>query len=198
MTESAQPRFISYGEWGERFFAHAVTAERVRDGVAGLAGRKVSIGPMSVGPVGLVKVSADGEVGMPAVTGRDAEHVAFDLAVPVDLRLLIDTGLDRSRFTAAVLARLTLTARAAEPLRIVIDVAEPEPDHVDVRVQADGLRASVLQVVAGVDREIRKAVARYIRREVAKPEMLAARTIDVGAVLGGFSVGPRTGPNPVD
>lgn len=189
VADPHRPQFISYADFGERFFASAVTEQRVLKGVSGLSGREISFGPVGVGPIGLVKVSADGAVGTPAVTARPHEHVAFSLDVPVDLRLLIDTGMDKSRFTAAVMAHLTLTARAADPLKIVIDVEAPTHRNIEVDVQADGLRASVLQIVAGVDREIRKAVARHIRRELDKPESLAARTIDIGAKLSAMTLG---------
>jgi hypothetical protein len=54
---------------------------------------------------------------------------------------------------------------------------------VDVKVQADGLRASVLQVVGRVDAEVRRAVAKYVARELRKPQLQQARVIDVAAAL---------------
>jgi hypothetical protein len=178
--------FLTYATFGERFFRSAVTKERIEGGVASLGGRTISFGPIGVGPLELVKVSAEGEVRAPVVDERPGDLVAFTLRVPVDLHLVIDMGLDKSRFNAVVVARLALTARAADPLVIVIDIEDPTPQHIDVTVQAEGVRASVLQVLAGVDREIKKSVARYIKREIDKPGLRAARTIDVGKALDGF------------
>ena len=41
------------------------------------------------------------------------------------------------------------------------------------------MRAAVLQRIAGVDREIRRFVARFVARELDKPHVRAARDIDV-------------------
>jgi hypothetical protein len=72
-------------------------------------------------------------------------------------------------------------ARAAPPLRIVIDIDEPHARDVDVKIEAEGLRATVLQYAAAIDREIAKFVANYVRREIDKPRIQAARDIDVAA-----------------
>ena len=178
---------MSYADFGHEFFVHAVTEERIGGVVRSLAGRPIEFGPVGVGPVGLVKVSANGTVGEPSLERLDRELVSFTLTIPVDLAVVIDFGVDQSRFTAAVAVWLTLTARAARPLRIVIDIEPPSRHNVDVEVQADGLRASVLQIVARVDDEIRKAVARYVKREVEKPRIEQARVIDIGKLLDAYS-----------
>jgi hypothetical protein len=182
--------FITYGEFGAAFFRTAVTRDRVDEGLRTLAGRVFTFGPVGLTPIGLMKVSAEGEVGAPSVIERHGEFVSFRVTVPVDLRLVIDTGIDKIRFSATVAAHLVVTARAAGPLLLVIDVVPPKSRDIDVRVQAEGLRASVLQLSGQVDREIKKAVARYISRELDKPHMRALRVIDVGKLLGGFSL-PR-------
>ena len=187
---AAELTFLSYAEFGQRFFEVAVTKERVAQAVARLAGTPIEFGPLSVVPLGLVKVRAKGAVGQPSVEPRESEHVSFLLTIPVDLQILIEMGLDKYRFTAAVQVRLTLTARAAEPLKIVIDVQPPTKRTVDVQVQAEGLRASVLQIFAGVDGELKKSVAKYVRREIDKPEMQAARVIDVARALASMKL-PR-------
>ena len=85
----------------------------------------------------------------------------------------------------AVTVGLTLVARAAEPLRIVIDINEPTAEDVNVVVEADGIRASVLQKVGGIDQEIARLVARFISSELSKPHIVSARDIDVAARIGG-------------
>ena len=181
------PEPMSYADFGHAFFVHAVTEQRIGGVVRSLAGRPVEFGPVGVGPAGLVKVSATGTVGEPSIERRDGELVSFALSIPVELGVVIDFGVDQSRFAAEVAVRLSLTARAARPLLIVIDIEPPTWRDVDVEVQADGLRASVLQVVARVDGEIRKAVARYVKREIEKPRIAQARVIDVGKVLDAYS-----------
>jgi hypothetical protein len=181
------PKLISYGEFGERLFRAAVTEDRILASLGSMAGNRIEFGPVTISPIGLVKISADGQVGGPAIASHEAQHVAFTLRIPVDLRLVIDTGIDKLRFSAEVVANLRLTAHAAEPLLIFIDVAPPRSDDIDVNLHAEGLRASLLQSVAGIDREIKKSVARYIGKELTKPAMIKSRTVDVGKLIGGVS-----------
>jgi hypothetical protein len=178
-----QLTFIRYADFGRRFFELAVTRERVQHAVTGVAGRPIDVGPIGVGPLNLIKVRANGTVGTLRVSDRSADEVAFDVVVPVQLDMFVEIGFDRHRFNALVQIDLVVTARAASPLRIVLDVDPPTRRNVHVQVRADGLRASVLQVVAGVDRELKRTVTRYVRGELDTPAIRAARVIDVGAYL---------------
>ena len=170
---------LTYAEFGHRFFALAVTRERILAGVAGLAGNRIEFGPKGVGPGRLAQVTAIGEVGVATVEPSAGELIAFSLGVPVDLDLVVDLGVDQHRFAVDVTVGLTITARAADPLRVVIDVEPPTKDDVTVAVKAAGVRASILQRVAGVDDEIRRFVAKYVARELDKPHIKKARDIDV-------------------
>ncbi len=42
-------------------------------------------------------------------------------------------------------------------------------------MQAEGIRASIMQRVANVEGELRRFVARYVAREVTKPHIALAR-----------------------
>lgn len=181
--------FLDYEQFGRTFFERAVTEERVRQAARGLAGRPIDFGPIGVGPVGLVKVSAKGSVGEPVTRRRNSEFVSYDLVLPVDLALVIDFGLEKTRFSAVVTVTLHLTARPAAALQVVIDIEPPTRRSVDIQMQADGLRASVLQFVAPIESEVRKSVARYVAKQLNRPEIATARVIDVGAVLDSFSMG---------
>lgn len=60
------------------------------------------------------------------------------------------------------------------------------PVDLDVlELRAGGLRASVLNRVVGVEDELRRFVAKYVAREVEKPAVLRARTIDVASAIDG-------------
>ncbi|HEX6388026.1 MAG TPA: hypothetical protein VFZ89_01215 [Solirubrobacteraceae bacterium] len=176
---------VPYAVFGERFFEHAVTAERVARGVAGIAGDPIAFGPIGAGPGKIAQVSATGVVGEARVERLPADEVAFRLSIPVKLDLEIDLGVDSHTFHALVTVNLTLTARAAEPLRVVIDIDDPTWEDIDVELEAETLRGGLLQRVAGIDREIGRFVARYVRRELDKPRIRAARDIDVAARIDG-------------
>lgn len=172
---------ISYAEFGAQFFEHAVTEARIVRALAGLAGDPIEFGPIGAGPGRLAQVSANGVVGHGSAERLAGEEVVFRLSIPVELDLEIDLGVDQHRFQVEVVVGLTLTARAAPPLRVVIDIDEPTWRDVEVAVEAGSRRASVLQRVAGIDREIGRFVARFVARELAKPHIQAARDIDVAA-----------------
>jgi hypothetical protein len=180
---AGQPDFVEYAEFGERFVRRAVTEQRVLRAVAALAGHPVRFGPIGVGPGGLVKASATGDVGHPALTRRAGDLVSFDMLFPVDLQLTVDLGVETCRFTAEVSVRLVLTARAAAPLSIVIDVAPPSAEDVRVTIHPDGRRASLVQVIGRMDGEVRKLVARHVGAELARPNVRQACVIDVAAAL---------------
>jgi len=174
---------VDYAAWGERFFEHAVTLERVLAGVNVLGGRPIDVGPLGVGPGRLAKVHATGTIG--AATGRlvGVSPVRFDVVLPVSLAFVLDLTMDKQRFDADVEVPLRLTAHAHADLSIFVDVTPPRPEQVVVRLRAQGLRASLTQAAAGVDGELRRFVARYVAREVDKPHVAAARVIDVAAAI---------------
>ena len=55
--------FVTYEEFGRRFFGLAVTEDRVAAAFADIAGDSFEMGPMSQGPGGLAKVSARVAIG---------------------------------------------------------------------------------------------------------------------------------------
>jgi hypothetical protein len=64
-------------------------------------------------------------------------------------------------------------------------VPAPSSKDVDVQIRAETKRASLLQLVAGVDAELKRFVAKYVGREIDKPHIRAARDIDVAARIAG-------------
>lgn len=181
MTDTAPS--LTYQQFGRRFFELAVTEQRVLDGVAGLSGRPIEFGPIGVGPGKLVRVRASGQIGAAHVEPVDHEHVAFHVRIPVELTLVVDLGVDKSRFTTQVLVHLFPVARPAPPLVIQIDIEPPTTEQIDVTVQPDGAGASLIHSVAKVDREVARVVAKYVTGKLQEPEIVAACTIDVAAVL---------------
>lgn len=171
---------VSYQQFGEDFFRLVVTEERVLGAVNMLAGQPIDIGPVGVGPGRLVKLTAAGAIG----EARSApEHsggvVAFRTTLPVDLSFEIDLGLEVHRFRAELRVPLVLSARAAAGLKVYIDVRPPQAHEIDTRLRARGVRASVLQRVAGVESEVKRFVSRYVAREIDKPYVRSGRLIDV-------------------
>lgn len=183
MSEDRAPQHIPYAEWGELFFETAVTEERVVAGVNVMAGRPIDVGPLGVGPAHVAKVTATGSIG--TATGRRVGQMplTFHVDLPVHLDLLIDLGVDKHRFQAEVRVPLVLTAQGRSDLAIELVVTPPRAHEVAVEVEAQGMRASLMQKVAGVDVELRRFVAKYVAREVEQPHVLAARVIDIRSAI---------------
>lgn len=188
---------ISYQQWGADFFREAVTAQRILGAVDGLAGKPIDFGPIGVGPGRVAKVTARGAIGQ--ATARDVSdaQVTFVVTLPVDLVFELDLGVDKHTFRAAMEIPLKLTALALEGLRIHVDVAAPQAADVAVRLKADGLRASLMQKVVPIESELKRFVSKYVAKEVERPEIRDARTIDVASKIDRAYGAPAKAEKPV-
>ena len=175
--------FVDYPAWGTAFFTTAVTTARVLAGVNVLAGRPIDVGPLGVGPGRLVKVRATGRIGEATGDRTGDDPVTFAVSLPVTLDLVLDLGMDKHRFAADIVVPLALTARARRDLAIVLDVVPPRASEIDLRLRAQGLRASVTRYAGGVEGEVRRFVAGYVVEELDAPHVLAARIIDVAGLI---------------
>ncbi|WP_183095197.1 hypothetical protein [Nocardioides stalactiti] len=174
---------IDYRAWGVEFFHRAVTEERVLRGVNVLSGQPIDVGPMGVGPGRLVKVTAKGAIGTATGQRVGDDPVRFHVTLPVPIEFVIDLGMDKHRFDAEIEVPLVITARARADLAIVLEITPPTTSQVTVRLQAQGLRAQLMQVAAGVEGELKRFVARYVKKELSKEYVEAATTIDVAAAV---------------
>ncbi|NKY87677.1 hypothetical protein [Nocardia veterana] len=181
-AESPLPE-VSYAEFGRRFVAYAASEQRIAAVFGELAGSAFDFGPIGVGPAHLAKASAQVQLGEPVLQRTVGELVTFDLAVPLEIDLLLDLAVDRHRFEVTGFVHIRLTVRTAAPLRIVVDIAEPRPGDVRVDVATATRRGQLLRLLASVDHEIRRFVARYVANEIRKPHIAAVRDIDVAARL---------------
>jgi hypothetical protein len=166
--------FVTYEEFGRLFFEVAVTEERVAAAFAEIAGGDITMGPMSQGPVGLAKVTARVKIQQPNVRRNLGDTITFAVRIPLLIELIVDLRLDKQRFMVD-----GDTARAAEPLMIVIDVAKPRPSDIAVHVTSKSLRGEIVRIIGGVDGEIRKFVAAYVAEEIDSPASQQAKIIDV-------------------
>ncbi|AHH21322.1 hypothetical protein NONO_c65520 [Nocardia nova SH22a] len=175
--------YVGYGEFGRRFVAYAASEQRIARVFAELAGSAFDFGPIGVGPAHLARASAKVLLGQPELERSAGEVVGFDLAIPLDIDLLLDLAVDRHRFAITGFVDVHLTVRTAAPLRIIIDIAEPRPADVRIDVTTGTRRGQLLRLLASVDHEIRRFVARYVSGEIRKPHIAAVRDIDVAARL---------------
>ena len=179
----AEDEFVSYEQWGADFFAAAVSEDRVLGAVNTIAGQPIDFGPIGVGPGKIAKVRAFGTIGSASAARLDAPTISYRVELPVELTFELNLQVETHTFHAELLVPLTLAARAVGGLKVYIEVTPPHAADVGVHVRAEGIRASIMQRVANVEGELRRFVARYVAREVAKPHIRAARLIDVAGAI---------------
>jgi hypothetical protein len=148
---SDEHEFISYGDFGQRFFELAVTEQRILGGVRTLAGQPIDFGPLGVGPGRIAKVTAHGAIGQAVAEPVAGDAISFRITLPVELTFEVNLQVDTHRFHADLEVPLMLVARAAAPLMVVVDVVPPLPSQVAIELKAEGMRASVLNLVVGVE-----------------------------------------------
>jgi hypothetical protein len=163
--------FLTYEEFGRKFFEVAVTPDRVAAALADIAGSEFAMEPIAQGPGGIAKVSAEVKIQEPRVTRKLGDLITFVIHIPLSIDLLLDLRLDKQRFAVAGDIALRATARAAEPLLIIVDVS--------VNVSSKSIRGEVLRILAGVDGEIRRFIAQYVKDEIDSPASQAAQIIDI-------------------
>jgi hypothetical protein len=134
---------------------------------------------MAQGPGGLAKVTARVRIQQPHARRTLGDTITFAIRIPLVIELTVDLWLDKQRFTVDGDIALRASARAAEPLMIVIDVAKPRPSDIAVHVTATSVRGEILRILAGVDGEIRRFVAAYVAEEIDSPASQQAKIIDV-------------------
>ena len=171
--------YVTYEEFGRRFFDVAVTEERVAAALAEIAGDEFEMGPMAQGPAGIARVTAKVKIQQPHVRRNLGETLTFAIRIPLEIELIVDLRVDKQRFKVDGDIALRATARAAEPLLLVIDVAKPRPSDIAVHVTSKSLRGEILRIVAGVDSEIRRFIAAHVAEEIDSPASQQAKIIDV-------------------
>jgi hypothetical protein len=175
--------YVTYEEFGRRFYEIAVTEKRVGDAIGAIAGDEFEMGPMGQGPGKIAKVTAKVRIQEPKVTRSDGELITFAIRIPLEIDMVIDLRIDKPKFVVFGEIALSATARAAEPLLLILDVQKPRPSDIEIHVTSKSLRAELLRVVAGVDAEIRRFVAEHVAGEIDSPESVKAKVIDVAEQL---------------
>lgn len=175
--------YFSYEEFGRKFFEVAVTEERVEAAFAALAGDEFEMPTMRQGPGKIARVTARVKVRQPRVSRHLGTAITFSIHIPLTIELLIDLRVDKQWFTVAGDIALSATARAAEPLVLIIDVPKPRPSDITVQVSSRSIRGELLRIVAGVDGEIRRFIAAYVTEQIDNPQSQAAQRINVAELI---------------
>ncbi|ABK74758.1 hypothetical protein [Mycolicibacterium smegmatis] len=175
--------YITYEEFGRRFFEVAVSEDRVGDAIGAIAGDEFEIGPIAQGPGKIAKVTARVKIQKPRVSREIGETIVFTIRIPLEIDMVIDLRIDRPRFMVFGEIALRAHALAAKPLLLILDVKKPRPSDIAIHVTSKSLRAEVLRILAGVDAEIKRFIAAHVAGEIDSPESEKAKVIDVAEEL---------------
>jgi hypothetical protein len=175
----ADDYYMTYEEFGRRFFEIAVTEQRVGGAIAEIAGEAFEMGPIGQGPGKIAKVTAKVRIQDPRVTRQVGEMITFAIRIPLEIDMVVDLRIDKPKFMVFGEIALRATARAAEPLLLILDVEKPRPSDIAIHVTSKSLRAEVVRVIGGIDAEIKRFIAAHVSGEIDSPASQKAKIIDV-------------------
>lgn len=176
-------QYLSYEVFGRRFFEVAVSEKRVADAIGAIAGDEFEMGPMGQGPGGIAKVTARVRIQAPRVTRQLGETITFDIRIPLEINMVIDLRIDKPRFMVFGEIALKASARAADPLLLIIDVDKPGSRDITIHVTSGTLRAEALRVLGGIDAEIKRFISAHVAGEIESPGAKQARIIDIATQI---------------
>ena len=179
MNDAETGHYVTYEEFGRRFFEIAVTEDRVGGAIAEIAGEAFELGPIAQGPGKIAKVTAKVRILDPRVTREVGELITFGIRIPLEIDMVVDLRIDKPKFMVFGEISLRATAQAAEPLLLILDVEKPRPSDISIHVTSKSLRAEVVRIVGGVDAEIKRFIAAHVAGESDSPASKKAKIIDV-------------------
>ena len=171
--------YMTYEEFGRKFFEVAVTEDRVGGATAAIAGDAFEMGPIGQGPGKIAKVTAKVRIMEPRITRQVGEMITFAIRIPLEIDMVVDLRIDRPKFMVFGEIALRATARAAAPLLLILDVEKPRSSDISIHVTSKSLRAEVVRVLGGIDAEIRRFIAAHVSGEIDSPASKTAKIIDV-------------------
>ena len=171
--------YMTYEDFGRKFFEVAVTEDRVGGAIAAIAGDAFVVGPIGQGPGKIAKVTAKVRIMEPRVTRQLGEMITFSIRIPLQIDMVVDLRIDKPKFMVFGEIALRATARAAEPLLLILDVEKPRSSDISIHVTSKSLRAEVVRILGGIDAEIKRFIAAHVAGEIDSPASQKAKIIDV-------------------
>lgn len=175
--------YLTYEQFGRRFFEIAVTEQRVGSAIGEIAGEAFEMGPIAQGPGRIAKVTAKVRIQQPKVTREVGELITFAIRIPLEIDMVVDLRIDKPKFMVFGEISLRATAKAAEPLLLILDVEKPRASDIAIHVTSKSLRGEVVRIIGGVDAEIKRFIALHVAGEIDSPGSQEAKVIDVAETI---------------
>ena len=90
MNDAETGHYVTYEEFGRRFFEIAVTEDRVGGAIAEIAGEAFELGPIAQGPGKIAKVTAKVRILDPRVTREVGELITFGIRIPLEIDMVVE------------------------------------------------------------------------------------------------------------
>jgi hypothetical protein len=171
--------YMTYEEFGRKFFEAAVTEGRVGGAIGQIAGDEFQVGPIAQGPGRFARVTAKVRIQEPRVTRQLGEQITFAIRIPLEIDMVVDLRIDKPRFVVFGEIALRATARAADPLLLILDVEKPRASDIAIHVTSKSLRAELVRIIGNIDGEIRRFIAAHVSDEIDSPGSQKAKVIDI-------------------
>jgi hypothetical protein len=113
------------------------------------------------------------------VTRQLGDVITFAIRIPLEIDMVVDLRIDKPKFMVFGEIALRATARAADPLLLILDVEKPRPSDIAIHVTSKSLRAEVVRVIGGIDAEVKRFIAAHVAGEIDSPASQKAKIIDV-------------------
>ena len=185
---AADVRPVPYGVFGDNFVRMILHPERVARSVDQVLGDELRLGPMGAGPgrrvariTALARFGATSATELPG-SGPEAP-LTYRVLLPLSVDFEIQLAVDVHRFHAEVELPLVLTVETSWPLTLHWRITPPAEDEVVFEVGTDKRRSALLQRVSGLDAELRRFMVKVVAKELGKPHVRRATTIDMLAVI---------------
>ncbi|MGH9126479.1 MAG: hypothetical protein ACRDZ8_17390 [Acidimicrobiales bacterium] len=159
----------------------AITCERVAAVVARVAGERIQVGPLRVGPGGAATANGFGVIGPVKVTPAPGPLLGFEASIPAELTIDISAGGPAHRFLGDVVVPLHIQTVLEAPTCALLDVATLGPPEVSVELRVSAMMAMILQTLGNANGEVAEQVALVVNRRVA--EVVGLRRINLADLI---------------
>lgn len=172
---------VTAEQFVSKLLRDTITCERVAAVVARVAGERIEVGPLTVGPGGAVTATGVGVIGPVTVTPAPGPLLGFEASIPAELTIDLSAGGPAHRFLGDVVVPLHIQTVLEAPACALLDVATLRPAEVSVQLRVNAMMALILQTLGNANGEVAEQVALVVNRRVG--EVVWLRRINLAGLL---------------
>ena len=156
-------------EFALNLIREAMTTDRVAAVIARIAGDRIEVGPLRMGPGGAVAARGVGIIGPIEVTTARGMTLGFEANIPGELTIDLTAGSTGRphHYEGSVIVPLRIAVVLEAPALVVLDVTALRPSDVAVQLHTTGVATFVLQTLGDADSEVAGQVATVVNDRVA-------------------------------